>query len=320
MENTEKHIHNFTLIDVPSTCKEHGYTLHKCECGYEHKDNFKPLAPHLFKIVEEKKPTCTEGGVQKLSCSVCSETQVRHLSPLGHDWSPWTIETFATCTENGKQVRFCKRCGAKEETIIKAKGHKLASPQKSTTEKGMLEYYCKNCGETIVVPSKAKKFSIFLSKHRKKFKIAGITVVTLIILGIGASIAKEYILPIYHYSVAQKSIKEQEYLDAYSHLNKCIGYKDSSMLLDDFDVYYETVNETKREFKYDAQGNLTHVYSSDSDGTLILEYEYQYEYNKNGNITNMAYYYHEDGERTLSYEIEYEYNKNGGGYQPCGWI
>lgn len=58
----QKHIHRFADTVVPSTCKENGYTLHKCHCGYEHKDNFMPLGAHNFQLAEEKLPTCTEYG------------------------------------------------------------------------------------------------------------------------------------------------------------------------------------------------------------------------------------------------------------------
>ena len=32
------HFHSFEDTDVPATCHERGYTLHRCKCGYEHRD------------------------------------------------------------------------------------------------------------------------------------------------------------------------------------------------------------------------------------------------------------------------------------------
>ena len=38
--NGINHTHNIEEYTIPSTCKEKGYTVHVCSCGYEYKDNF----------------------------------------------------------------------------------------------------------------------------------------------------------------------------------------------------------------------------------------------------------------------------------------
>ena len=58
MEN-QNHTHIFVDTVVPATCKENGYTLHRCACGYEHKDRFVPAGSHRFETVSTTVSTCT---------------------------------------------------------------------------------------------------------------------------------------------------------------------------------------------------------------------------------------------------------------------
>ena len=38
--NGEDHVHNYDIIIVQPTCVEQGYTLYKCSCGENYKDNY----------------------------------------------------------------------------------------------------------------------------------------------------------------------------------------------------------------------------------------------------------------------------------------
>ena len=120
MEN-HNHIHKFNLIDVPSTCKENGYTLHKCDCGYEHKDNFKPLGGHSFVLVEETNPTCTTNGTRIYHCVHCGEPRTEIVPFLGHAWGNWNLQTFPTCIQDGSQMHICSRCGLREDIVVPAR-------------------------------------------------------------------------------------------------------------------------------------------------------------------------------------------------------
>ena len=57
----EKHTHKYTETIVPSTCTEQGYTLHKCSCGSEYKDDYQEIKSHRY----------DKYGV----CSVCGTTK-----------------------------------------------------------------------------------------------------------------------------------------------------------------------------------------------------------------------------------------------------
>ena len=180
------HVHKFKDTVVNPTCRERGYTLHQCACGYEHKDSFTPVGQHRFEQVDEIKPSCFEEGRQDFLCSVCAEyksepipkvphkygewiviedvtcekngIKERHclncaasesqtFHQLGHWWTEWSTQSFATCTEEGKEARQCKRCKSVEEKVLPATGHDFSEWVPSQSQEGMYERYCKNCGE-----------------------------------------------------------------------------------------------------------------------------------------------------------------------------
>lgn len=339
MENKELHIHQFSDTVIPSTCKECGYTLHKCECGYEHKDSFKPLTPHTYETVERKTPTCTQSGMVKQRCTVCAETQEVEISPLGHDWGEWSVIEFATCTQDGKRIRVCRRCNESEEDIIKTTGHKLSSPRKSETEKGVVEYFCENCGETVKKQASSHKI-------KKFFKIF---IPTVIILAIVVFAVIKFGIPGFHYLYGKKLMTDGDYTNAYNHLIECRDFRDTEELLKDFSVVYlestytaisysdgeiTSKSEYKAEFRYDENGTLIYRDTFDEDGNLISNYErfaiidsdeekgISTNYDINGNVTSInEYYYDKDSNETLHirydengdvlYKYGYEYDKNG---------
>lgn len=89
--------HNYLITVVDSTCTEQGYTLYKCSCGDEYRDNF--------------------------------------VDVLGHKFGEYDIDNAATCTKNGTKTAKCIRCAEKKSEIIVAEGHKTSSftPLKSLT-------------------------------------------------------------------------------------------------------------------------------------------------------------------------------------------
>lgn len=327
MEN-QNHIHNFVDTVVPATCKEQGYTLHRCACGYEYKDQYIPTGMHPCKIAEQTEATCTEAGSQKLVCTVCGEVISRATPALGHDWSTWTLHTFPSCTENGSNIRCCSRCGATETQAIPATGHKLIKSEKSQTKKGVQEYFCQNCGQTVKTKTGFRKF--------KKLIIA---VSLLLVLCILAAIFIPVLAPYYHYTMAKRMINKGKDEKAYSHLVDCKEYKDSEELLKHFLIIYGTqkyyidgeldekitfeytpdtytVNYTyynkdgkvtsRGESKYSETGNYLGSISYNTNGKKTGKSEYTYD--KNGNETSYSQY---DSNGTMEYKYEYTYDKDG---------
>lgn len=348
MENNNIHVHTFTETVIPPTCKEKGYTLHKCECGYEHKDNFKPIAEHDFDVIEETKPTCTEGGARKATCKVCGTTVDEQLAPLGHSWGQWNISEFATCTEEGKQTRFCGRCGESETQATKPTGHKLIKGEGKKAD-GYIEHFCENCGETVKVPTKSRKIKDYILAH----KITTIVIPSVLVaVAIVALLIFKLFVPGYHYNKANELIEQGEYAQAYIHMTKAIGYKDAGKLIDNFgfenltSVVYNVDGEKENYFNkkitYDEHGNVisvdfryddnedytTNTYKNEYDdsGKLIKVFSYdnrgelfeinEYIYNKSGNLSQKISY-REPGE--INYRYEYKYDKNGNAIASTGY-
>lgn len=285
---SKNHIHSFENVVIPATCKENGYTLHKCDCGYQHKDEFTPMGNHTYELMEESAPTCTASGNKKFVCSVCGETKIEASKPLGHDFSEWTVQEFATCTEDGKRIRVCNRCNQTEQQIINATGHKLTNPRKSETKKGHRDCFCENCGQTITVSTIALKSSLI-----KKVLLLCAIVVGVCLLSVF------YIIPYLHhlhdYSHAIRLIEEGKYSEAREVLKLCGDFKDSQDKLNDFKVVYEKSVKTyqrgtRYEYEYDNSGNITReIFYSDLDSNEI-SYEISYEYSDSGRSRTSIFY------------------------------
>lgn len=312
MENN--HVHSFTSTLVPSNCKEHGYTLHKCACGYEHKDNFLPLATHNFEVGEFKAATCSEEGYRICRCAFCGEEKVEKAPALGHTWESKGFSMLPTCTEAGEELLSCSRCGITGRRAVNAKGHNLVNPQDSA-EEGMLDCFCTNCGQTITVPKPEKKKNFF-AKHKKGLIASAISLVLVAALVVCSIF---FVVPPLRYNHALKLIEKEDYKGAYEIFYDMIDYKDSAKLIRNFYAIGEREeeeysgtddegNEYTRKYvrEYDKYGNTTLSKGYD-DGELSYESEYEYEYDKDGNIINEKSY--ADGE--LSYETRYEYSKDG---------
>ncbi len=86
--------------------------------------HFNTSTPHYGAGEILVKPTCTESGTIKYSCS-CGYEKTETLSPLGHDYNTeWTIDKEATCMETGIKSHYCLRCGNKtDETVIDVSDH-----------------------------------------------------------------------------------------------------------------------------------------------------------------------------------------------------
>jgi len=309
--SADRHIHVFIDTVVPPTCQEQGYTQHRCACGYEHKDNFIPLGNHKFDVVEEIMPTCVDNGGRTLRCSVCSKTVTQESRPLGHTWGDWQTQTFPTCTAEGTAVHVCTRCGHIEEQTVPPIGHDLTSPNKSETQKGYVEYFCKNCGETVVMPSKSKRF---FGIHKKVIIAVSVSLVLAVCL-LFATL--HLFIPAYHYNRALEFLEDGAIEEAYDSLKACKGYKDSNKLLKNFkyvykkytEVYYNedgstTTNTTER--KYNELGNLLSVTYYDNDGNLTDTAEYKY--NEKGQCIFVAEY---DADSNMTSRYEYEYTSQG---------
>ena len=145
------HTHKYKTVRIEPTCTEQGYSLHRCDCGYEYKNNF--VQPkHDYVLVEYIEPTCETDGRERYKCANCGEEKVFVLQATGHKFGQWIEQEKPTCEKDGFALRQCKRCGKTERKTIDATGHKFGQwieQEKPTCEKGGFALrQCKNCGKT----------------------------------------------------------------------------------------------------------------------------------------------------------------------------
>ena len=132
-------------------CTTAGYTgdTYCTDCGQLlEKGKIVEALGHTFGEWKTSKPaTCTEGGEETRTCSVCGVTETRVVPATGHSFGEWTVTKEATCTENGVETRTCA-CGETEERAIAAHGHDALSVvvAPTCTEEGYTEYTCQVCG------------------------------------------------------------------------------------------------------------------------------------------------------------------------------
>ena len=150
------HEHTYKTKVVKATCIAKGYTIHRCDCGYEYKDTYTPLVDHSFKVDERVEPTCTKDGYEKKTCKICGESITNKLSAFGHQFSKWIETKHPTCTEDGEAQRQCTRCGRIEKKAIPKTGHQYGAWV--TESNGTQTCYCANCGFTQTRENTANNF------------------------------------------------------------------------------------------------------------------------------------------------------------------
>ena len=150
------HTHEYTETVVEPTCTEKGYTLHKCECGDEYKDNETEALGHLFGEWETITPATEDSeGLEQRVCARknCGFKEERKIPVLSHTHHYITTIVEPTCTERGYTKYTCEKCGnSYNADYEKALGHNFGERKeiKPATEEedGLKERTCARCGET----------------------------------------------------------------------------------------------------------------------------------------------------------------------------
>ena len=157
------HTHSYIETVVEPTCTEKGYTLHKCECGDEYKDNETEALGHLFGEWQVTTPATEEkDGEETRACTRdnCEYTETRKIPKLEHTHSYKETVVEPTCTEKGYTLHKCE-CGDEyEDNKTEALGHlfgewETITPATEDSE-GLKQRVCtrKDCGlkEERVIP------------------------------------------------------------------------------------------------------------------------------------------------------------------------
>jgi len=171
------HEHTYKTKVVQATCIAKGYTIHRCDCGYEYRDSYTPLVDHKFKAYNRVAPTCTESGTEEKVCKICGEKIVNHLPALNHNFSKWFETSHATCMEDGESQRQCSRCGYTETRVEPRTEHCFEGV--INNQDGSFTSYCKHCG---IGKNEANSNSAVVTKRAKKTIMQHLVEATSIIL------------------------------------------------------------------------------------------------------------------------------------------
>ncbi len=159
------HEHSYKTKVVKATCIAKGYTIHKCDCGYEYRDTYTPLVDHKFKIIGGVEPTCTTDGREDKTCEICGESISTKLPALNHQFTKWIEIKHPTCTEDGEEQRQCTRCGHTEHKTINKTEHNFGGW--TINPDGTQTSYCQNCGIGKTEIQAGTKQSIPISRQSK---------------------------------------------------------------------------------------------------------------------------------------------------------
>lgn len=147
-----EHQHTYVDTIISPTCTEQGYTLHKCTCGNEYRDNYVSATGHTYSKewsfdetshwhiatcehddqvssfsahqwnggVVTVSPTETSEGIKTYTCIICKATKTEKVPNISHvcaftekNVSEWYLAKEADC-ENPAQYYYSCSCGEKD--------------------------------------------------------------------------------------------------------------------------------------------------------------------------------------------------------------
>ena len=165
------------------------------------------MGEHRFVLQSERDVTCTEDGVKTHVCSVCGETKTEIVHSTGHVFGEINVSKYPGCSIAGEGFRICSRCGAGENVVIPPLGHRRSGDDFRFVGDDHVEFFCQNCGETVVEPLanvNDKEILKAAAKIRKKDKkiskkklaviisvVSVILVLALVIAGVFDTASKE---------------------------------------------------------------------------------------------------------------------------------
>lgn len=150
----EEHPHEFYKEVVKPTCTRGGYSIYKCDCGFQYIDEVIEATGHTELVIKGERVSCTTNGyTDGIICTSCDRVLVKQIEvpAIGHVYGPWVVVVESTETEIGLYEKTCNVCQNKvvEEMPIKEHVHKydkkVTAP--TCTEQGYTTYTCK-CEDT----------------------------------------------------------------------------------------------------------------------------------------------------------------------------
>lgn len=144
----DEHEHEYeTTIETAATCTRGGSQIKTCTiCEYNYIELVEALGHEYFSADTE--PNCTEKGYTTYTCSRCNDTyKDNYVDALGHTYGDWQTETEPKCTTTGSKYQICGVCEHKNTETIVALGHSYSSEviEPTCTKQGYTVHTCSVC-------------------------------------------------------------------------------------------------------------------------------------------------------------------------------
>ena len=142
------------VIEVKPTCTQVGKKSIHCSMCNETKEDSQQFIPALrhnwSDPIVEKSATCSDSGIQIITCLRCGEEKKEEIPATGHSWVGTGIVKQATCVETGESREICKNCRQEKATIIPALGHEwnkdcTIDKESTCTSEGLKSIHCRIC-------------------------------------------------------------------------------------------------------------------------------------------------------------------------------
>lgn len=99
-------------------------------------------------------PTCTEQGIQTLTCKSCQHSYTLPAQMLEHTYDAGVIAEEPTCTKTGIRVHNCTACGGEKTTPVEMVAHTAGeltvTKEPNCTQKGEAVSTCTQCQSVFV--------------------------------------------------------------------------------------------------------------------------------------------------------------------------
>lgn len=150
----EEHTHEFYKEVVKPTCTRGGYSIYKCDCGFQYIDEVIEATGHTELVIKGERVSCTTNGyTDGIICTACDRVLVKQIEvpAIGHVYGPWVVIEESTETTVGSYEKTCNVCKDKVVEEMPKKEHvhkydkKVVAP--TCTEQGYTIYTCR-CEDT----------------------------------------------------------------------------------------------------------------------------------------------------------------------------
>jgi len=136
--------------DRKPTCSQTGLQSRGCtKCDITEEASI-AMVPHRYEA-QVTPPTCKEDGYTTYTCAVCANSYRDDPTPAGpHAYGEWVVLLEPTCLEKGSREHGCIACDVKETEELAPYGHSYQATvtPPSCTEQGYTTHVCQRCRDS----------------------------------------------------------------------------------------------------------------------------------------------------------------------------